>query len=423
MSYIIIYYNIEYQEGEPDKEYCDGLKDRISIRLAMILQIYDGEDDSIKEKNEKKAIYLGTNKEIYEESEDARNHYKEELKKISELNDEKENLIKEYKALEKDAGNDQKHSEIIQRKQRRISDKIEKIEKYKEKKLEKNFDNDYMIHILENISKQEGEFYQLLLDLIPANSNSRSIYQCLKRGEWWRLKIEDRITILENLSILMEDRKWYFLRERYDEIAEKLIHPHEYGLLKATMRLIDEINEERHSLYSYGEEDMFCRANKGDEEVSLTQDVALRIPEIELQAQCVNEFVTYRYNLDSGDACDEERADLGCPNLDSGDACDEEQTNLGCYNLDDGDPCGERWITLKYNQMMEEHFEGVEGIIRQINKYTSDMKNSRNEKADVTNFQREMVCLMSKAVAELYKVEVTEEDAKSILEQIRNYWV
>ena len=51
------------------------------------------------------------------------------------------------------------------------------------------------------------------------------------------------------------------------------------------------------------------------------------------------------------------------------------------------------------------------------------MKNSRNEKADVTNFQREMVCLMSKAVAELYKVEVTEEDAKSILEQIRNYWV
>ena len=78
---------------------------------------------------------------------------------------------------------------------------------------------------------------------------------------------------------------------------------------------------------------------------------------------------------------------------------------------------------MKYNQMMEEHFEGVEGIIRQINKYTSDMKNSRNEKADVTNFQREMVCLMSKAVAELYKVEVTEEDAKSILEQIRNYWV
>lgn len=383
------YYNIEYQEGEPDKEYCDGLKGRISIRLAMILQIYDGEDDSIKEKNEKKAIYLGANKEIYEEYEDARNHYKEELKKISELNDEKENLIKEYKALEKDAGNDQKHSEIIQRKQRRISDKIEKIEKYKEKKLEKNFDNDYMIHILENISNQEGEFYQLLLDLIPANSNSRSIYQCLKRGEWWRLKIEDRITILENLSILMEDRKWYFLRERYDEIAEKLIHPHEYGLLKATMRLIDEINEERHSLYSYGEENMFCRANKGDEEVSLTQDVALRIPEIELQAQHDDDPLNYAYN----------------------------------YNLDDGDPCGERWITLKYNQMMEERFEGVEDIIRQINKYSSDMKKNRNKKADVTNFQREMVCLMSKAVAELYKVEVTEEDAKSILEQIRNYCV
>lgn len=380
------YYNIEYQEGEPDKEYCDGLKDRIGIRLAMILQIYDGEDDSIKEKNEKKAIYLGANKEIYEEYEDARNHYKEELKKISELNDEKENLIKEYKALEKDAGNDQKHSEIIQRKQRRISDKIEK---YKEKKLEKNFDNDYMIHILENISNQEGEFYQLLLDLIPANSNSRSIYQCLKRDEWWRLKIEDRITILEYLSTFMEEKKWYFLRERYDEIAEKLIHPHEYGLLKATMRLIDEINKERHSLYSYGEEDMFCRANKGDEEVSLTQDVELRIPEMHLQIQHDDDPLNYAHN----------------------------------YNLDGGDPYGERWITLKYNQMMEERFEGVEDIIRQINKYSSDMKKNRNKKADVTNFQREMVCLMSKAVAELYKVEVKEEDAKSILEQIRNYCV
>lgn len=405
-----IYYETEYQDGEPDKEYYDGLKDRIASRLAMVLQINEWDDDKVKKGNRKKAVYLSANKEIYDECEDAENNYEEGLEEIKDIRKSILELKEEQKSLEEDLDKDQKCSAAILKKQCKLNNEIRayegEIEKIR-KNLLKNFESDYMIYILRNVSKQEGEFYKLLLNMIPADSNPQSVYQCLKRDEWWRVQIEDRIAILEKLLSLMEDNKWYFVRERYSEIAEKIIHPHEYKLLRAAVDLIEEMYEERHALYSYGEEDMFCRANKGDGKVPQTQDVVLRIPKIDHQPQYDEEHVRVRY-----------RYELKGDDLFDGNSCDEEQTNLGYYNLDGGNMYDGQ-INLEYNSMIEERFKKVEDIIKQINDYTSEMKNNRDESADVTNFERGLVSCILKTAAESHKEVVTEENAKSILQQLR----
>ena len=111
-----IYYETEYQDGEPDKEYYDGLKDRIASRLAMVLQINEWDDDKVKKGNRKKAVYLSANKEIYDECEDAENNYEEGLEEIKDIRKSILELKEEQKSLEEDLDKDQKCSAAILKK-------------------------------------------------------------------------------------------------------------------------------------------------------------------------------------------------------------------------------------------------------------------------------------------------------------------
>lgn len=107
-----------------------------------------------------------------------------------------------------------------------------------------------------NITHEEVELYDLLLRLIPDDSNEGSLYQQLKRDEWWCMEGDDRKKILDGLLKVINDEKWKFLEDRVEYIIDKLVRPKEYFFMKQKELLIEKINKLGERLEDFSDIDM-----------------------------------------------------------------------------------------------------------------------------------------------------------------------
>lgn len=226
------------------KEYKDGLIDRINARLNMVLQIYKHDSQNIDIREIPKCVEFYSNEE--EAIQCMSNYYESLCKNIS--NREEELLIKDKKY--------RKEIDKIDNEIKKISKKvlIEDAESERKKKqnkreyLQTEWGNlqkkkefmyeDETYSLLEDVTEEEGELYDFLLDKIPAGRDYKSIYQCVKRGEWWSLEMNVRIEIVNRLIKLSIQKKWYFIRDDMDIIINKLLRPHIHCLRESIDNLI-----------------------------------------------------------------------------------------------------------------------------------------------------------------------------------------
>lgn len=227
----------ENEEQPPDKDQRETLRDQVAGRVMLVLMIREWEFGEKKPRYKNRYMYF--NEEYYIEKDDPQNDRIEMLRKHYMKKGQEEEKLREQekKWLERKKYEDDKAEEKLEL----ITYKLDRVSKTKKEHYEKYIEEKYggvRIDLFEDVTDEESDFYKLLFSVIGRDGRGKNVYKKLKEGEWWVVSLEDRKKILEGVGKLAQYHKWYFVREIYGEIVEKIINPKGYLLNRALLEFV-----------------------------------------------------------------------------------------------------------------------------------------------------------------------------------------
>lgn len=220
-----------------DKNQRDTLRDQLAGRVMLVLMLREWRFEGKQPRYKNRYLYMDVESHVGEDA--LKNDRVGMLYQYYMQNSQEEERIRalEAKWAERAKDGDVKAENKLEMERHRLAKVREKKKKHYKEYVEEKF-NGVNIDLFEDVSDEESEFYKLLFEVIKEDGRGKSLYYKIKNGEWWVVSLENRKKILQGLSVLMKERKWYFVRDIYEEIVEKIINPKSYLLRKSMLDLI-----------------------------------------------------------------------------------------------------------------------------------------------------------------------------------------